>query len=66
MAKKGSKGKERPPPVDRLIKPALGIGLALLGYQFFKGIQSEVGVVHDGSSWFRINTSKSNSFFHLF
>ena len=42
MAKKKSKGKERPPPVDRLIVPAIGIGLALLAYQFLAGIKSEV------------------------
>lgn len=42
MAKKKSKGSERPPPIDKLIKPAIGIGLALLAYQFFKGINSEV------------------------
>ena len=40
--KRSSKGKERPPPVDKLIKPAIGIGLALLAYQFFNGIKSEV------------------------
>ena len=50
MAKKktangsSSKGKERPPPVEKLIKPAIGIGLALLAYQFIKGIRSEVCV----------------------
>jgi hypothetical protein len=30
------------PPIDKLIKPAIGIGLALLAYQFFKGLDSEV------------------------
>ena len=40
--KKQGKGKERPPPVDKLIKPAIGIGLALLAYQFFKGIKAEI------------------------
>jgi hypothetical protein len=38
----GSKGKERPPPIDKLLKPAIGIGLALLAYQFIKGINQEV------------------------
>jgi hypothetical protein len=36
------KGKERPPPIDKLLLPAIGIGLALLLFQFFKGINSEV------------------------
>ena len=40
--KKGGKGKERPPPIDKLLKPAIGIGLALLGYQFFSGIAKEI------------------------
>lgn len=40
--KKGTKGKERPPPVDKLILPAIGVGLALLAYQFFVGIKAEV------------------------
>jgi hypothetical protein len=30
------------PPIDKLIKPAIGIGLALLAYQFFKGLDSEI------------------------
>ena len=41
-AGKQGKGKERPPPIDKLIKPAVGLALALLAYQFFKGISSEV------------------------
>jgi ATP:corrinoid adenosyltransferase len=36
------KGKERPPAIDKLLLPAIGIGLALLLFQFFKGINSEV------------------------
>ena len=39
---KKSKGKERPPPIDQYMKPAIGIGLALLAWQFIKGIQSEI------------------------
>lgn len=39
--KKGSKT-EKPPAVDKLILPAIGIGLALLAYQFFQGVKSEV------------------------
>ena len=31
-----------PPPIDKLAKPAIGVALALLGYYFFKGINSEV------------------------
>jgi hypothetical protein len=31
-----------PPPVDRLVMPAIVIGLAMLAYQFIKGITSEV------------------------
>jgi hypothetical protein len=51
MAKDGpapsSKKKRRtatlePPPVDKLIMPAIVIGLAMLAYQFIKGISSEV------------------------
>jgi hypothetical protein len=42
--KKHSKGKERPPPVELLIKPAIGIALALLAYQFISGIKSEVRI----------------------
>jgi len=42
MAKKKTKGGQRPPPIDKLIKPAIGIGLALLAYQFLNGINSEV------------------------
>mmetsp|Transcript_17373 Transcript_17373/g.25204 ORF Transcript_17373/g.25204 Transcript_17373/m.25204 type:complete len:452 (+) Transcript_17373:93-1448(+) len=33
---------ERAPPIDKLLKPAIGIGLAILGYYFFQGIQSEI------------------------
>ena len=42
---KGAKGKERPPPVDKLIIPAIGIGLAILAFQFLKGIKTEVRAV---------------------
>jgi hypothetical protein len=37
-----SKGSERPPAIDKLLKPAIGIALALLAYQFFKGIAAEI------------------------
>jgi hypothetical protein len=38
---------ERAPPVDKLLKPAIGIGLALLAYQFFKGLDAEVRMDFD-------------------
>ncbi len=44
MAAKKKNGTEKPPPVDRLILPAIGIGLALLAYQFFSGIKNEVSI----------------------
>lgn len=31
-----------PPAIDKLLKPAVGIALALLAYQFFQGLNSEV------------------------
>jgi hypothetical protein len=31
-----------PPPIDKLAKPAIGIALAMMGFYFFKGINSEV------------------------
>ena len=34
--------KGRPPPVDKLLKPAIGVAIALLAYQFLKGLGSEV------------------------
>jgi hypothetical protein len=40
--KKSSKGKERPPPVDKLLKPAVAVAIAIVAFQFFKGINSEV------------------------
>lgn len=40
--KKSSKGKERPPAVDKLIKPAIAVALGIMLFQFFKGINSEV------------------------
>ena len=49
MAKDGPASKKRrtlePPPVDRLIMPAIVIGLAMLAYQFIKGISSEVSSI---------------------
>jgi hypothetical protein len=51
MAKDSASGKKRttrtlePPPVDKLIKPAIVVGLAMLAYQFLKGISSEVSAL---------------------
>jgi len=43
MAPKSKKKKKgQPPPIDLLVKPAIGVGLALLAYQFIKGLNSEV------------------------
>jgi hypothetical protein len=54
MAKKQSKGSERPPPVDKLIKPAVGIALAIVAYQFFTGIKSEVRETKETLFHFRL------------
>lgn len=45
MSTKGKPTKSKqgqPPPIDKLIKPAIAVGLALLAYQFFKGLNTEV------------------------
>jgi len=45
MAKQQHQKKQKtgePPPVDKLIRPAIGIGLALLAWQFMKGLGSEI------------------------
>ena len=46
MGKKGDKSKhpsrQKPPAIDEWIKPAIALGVALLAYQFFKGLNSEV------------------------
>lgn len=35
--------RDKPPPLDQWMKPAIGIALALLGYQFFQGmVQQEI------------------------
>jgi len=34
--------KGKPPPVDKLLKPAVGVALALLAYNFLKGLGAEV------------------------
>jgi hypothetical protein len=40
--KKKLKGK--PPPVDKLLKPAIVCAIAVVAYQFFAGIKAEVSV----------------------
>ena len=46
MGKKGDTKKhpsrQKPPPIDQYVKPAIALGVALLAYQFFKGLNSEV------------------------
>jgi hypothetical protein len=45
MAQKPKPPKKKngtPPPIDKLIVPAIGVALALLAYYFFQGINSEV------------------------
>lgn len=34
--------RQKPPPLDEWIKPLIALGVALLAYQFFKGLNSEV------------------------
>lgn len=36
--------RQKPPPLDEYIKPIIALGVALLAYQFFKGMKSEVCV----------------------
>jgi len=43
MAPRQAKPKKgRPPPVDKLLLPAIGVAFALLVYQFMKGLGAEV------------------------
>lgn len=45
MAPREAKVKKgKPPPVDKLLLPAIGIALALLAYQFLKGLGTDVSV----------------------
>jgi hypothetical protein len=45
-AKKKNKSKtEKPPPIDKLLKPAIGIVLAFVGYYFMKGIDIDISRV---------------------
>lgn len=43
--KQKKKKNGQPPPIDKLMKPAIAVGLAMLAYQFIKGMGSEVRVV---------------------
>lgn len=46
MAPKVKKPKNgKPPPIDKLVLPAIGIGLALLAYQFIKGMTADVSEI---------------------
>jgi hypothetical protein len=41
--KKISGSRDKPPPLDQWIKPAIGLAMAMLGYQFFRGmVQQEI------------------------
>jgi len=41
MAKNRSKT-EKPPAIDKLLKPAIGVVLAFVAYYFMKGINTDV------------------------
>jgi hypothetical protein len=43
MAGKKSKT-EKPPPIDKLLIPAIGVVLAFVAYYFMKGISTEVSI----------------------
>ncbi len=36
---------EKPPAIDKLLKPAIGVVLAFVAYYFMKGLDTEVGVI---------------------
>lgn len=44
MAGKKSKT-EKPPAIDKLLKPAIGVVLALVAYNFMKGINTDVSLI---------------------
>lgn len=46
MAGKKSKT-EKPPAIDKLLKPAIGVVLALVAYNFMKGINTDVSLFFD-------------------
>lgn len=44
--KKKSKSKtEKPPAIDKLLKPAIGVVLAFVGYYFMKGLDANVSLL---------------------
>ena len=57
MGKNGDKkskhpSRQKPPAIDEWIKPAIALGIALLAYQFFKGLNSEVSSYHSVFKFF--------------
>ena len=40
--KKSRSKTQKPPAIDKLLKPSIGVVLGLLGYFFLKGMKSEV------------------------
>ena len=46
VPKKVKKG--TPPPIDKLLKPAIGVALALVAYQFIRGLGSGVSLCLSG------------------
>lgn len=54
--KKKSKSKtEKPPAIDKLLKPAIGVVLAFVGYYFMKGLDANVSPC---ILMFKANTSR--------
>jgi hypothetical protein len=45
--KKDKKAKGKPPPVDKLIIPAIGLAIGIVAFQFIKGIiGADVSLFH--------------------
>ena len=42
MARVPKKKQQKPPPLDKLLKPMAGVALAMLGYYFMKGMSNEI------------------------
>lgn len=53
--KKGS-----PPPIDKLLVPAIVVGVAMLAYQFFKGLSAEVSNAVEGCQPLVMRTRSSD------
>jgi hypothetical protein len=51
MAKNKKNMTEKPPPIDKLLKPAIGVVIAFVAYYFMKGISTEV------SSFLQVDSS---------